>query len=201
MTHVPPPLKRVIDVLSELPSIGPRQATRLAFYLVNQGKNTIDALASGIGALANIKTCSECFFIHQTPNPICGICSDPARNHAIIAIIEKETDLLSLEHTKKFNGRYCIIGEIPKNGVLEDAQKLRVEHLKSHIGKMHNGKAEELIFALNPTATGNFHASLLMREFAPFANRLSRLGRGLPTGGEIEFADDETLGSSLERRT
>src|SRR5882724_10490764 len=89
MTHVPPPLKRVIDVLSELPSIGPRQATRLAFYLVNQGKNTIDALASGIGALANIKTCSECFFIHQTPNPICGICSDPARNHAIIAIIEK----------------------------------------------------------------------------------------------------------------
>jgi len=200
MPHLPPPIKHIIDILSDLPSIGPRQATRLAFYLVGQGKNAIETLASGVDSLKHIKTCSDCFFLHQNAHALCSICADPKRHHTTIAIVEKETDLLSLEHTKKFTGRYCIIGEIPKNGILEDWQKLRLEQLKSRIHKHHGGKIEEILLALNPTSSGDFHASLLMKELIPFAARVSRLGRGLPTGGEIEFADDETLGSALERR-
>jgi recombination protein RecR len=116
-------------------------------------------------------------------------------------VVEKETDLLSLENAGKFNGRYFIIGEIPKTGILEDWQKLRLQNLKSCTQKELQGKAEEIILALNPTSTGDFNASLLARELESFAKKISRLGRGLPTGGEIEFADDETLGSALERRS
>jgi len=112
--------------------------------------------------------------------------------------------LLSLENTGKFAGRYFVIGEIPKTGFLEESQKLRMQSLKNFITKEPpaglGGKAEEIIFGFNPTSLGDFQASLLMKELAPFGKKISRLGRGLPTGGEIEFADDETLSSAMERR-
>jgi recombination protein RecR len=116
-------------------------------------------------------------------------------------IVEKETDLLSLENAGKFTGKYLVLGEIAKTGILESWQKLRLQNLKSIIQKEMQGKAEEIILALNPTSMGDFNASALARELEPFTKKISRLGRGLPTGGEIEFADDETLGSALERRS
>ena len=115
-------------------------------------------------------------------------------------VVEKETDLISLENTKKFAGRYFIIGEIPKTGVLETSQKLRLQNLKTFIQKELGGKAQEIVLGFNPTSLGDLQASLLMKELAPLTAKMSRLGRGLPTGGEIEFADDETLGASLDRR-
>ena len=112
---------------------------------------------------------------------------------------------MSLESTDKFNGRYFILGSIPKSGVLEDWQKLRLQGLKTFIEKdlahsTSSGQAEEIILGFNLTSVGDFHSSLLEKELKPLAKKISRLGRGLPTGGEIEFADDETLGSALERR-
>jgi recombination protein RecR len=115
-------------------------------------------------------------------------------------VVEKETDYLSLENTKKFTGRYFIIGPVPKTGFLEVWQKSRLLSLKKFIESDLGGKADEIILAFNPTTLGDFQTSLLLKELIPLAGRISRLGRGLPTGGEIEFADDDTLGSALERR-
>lgn len=197
---LPSSVQKLIAVLSELPSIGPRQATRLVFYLINRGENQIHELARSTEELKKIKICERCFFIHENPGNLCDICSDPSRDQSLILIAEKETDLLSLENTGKFRGRYFILGPLPKTGLLSDWQKLRLQSLKSFIQKELNGEAKEIILGMNPTSLGDFHASILTKELAPFAKKISRLGRGLPTGGEIEFADDETLGSALERR-
>ncbi len=215
--RLPDPIERFIAKLSELPSLGPRQATRLAFHLLRMGENNVRELGDAVQGMRTVKTCARCFFVHRNDNGLCDICRDPRRVQSVIMVVEKETDLLSLESSGKFGGRYFIIGEIPKTGILEDWQKLRLQNLKSFIQKelspstgsgqggkapsTGSGQAEEIVLALNPTSTGDFNASLLARELEPFAKKISRLGRGLPTGGEIEFADDETLGSALDRRS
>jgi recombination protein RecR len=210
---LPDPIQKVADELSDLPSIGPRQAIRLAFYLVALKKEEIRALAVNIDGLRVVKTCERCFFVHQNENGLCDICKNPNRNQRIIMVVEKETDYISLENTHKFTGRYFIVGPVPKTGLLEDWQKARLASLKTFIQNnltdeagpstpqgLRSGQADEIILAFNPTSLGDFQASLLMKELAPLAKRMNRLGRGLPTGGEIEFADDETLGSALDRR-
>ncbi len=204
-TKLPEAIRKLAAELAELPSIGPRQAVRLALYLVDQGKENIALLAGAISNLGKIKTCERCFFVHQNQDSLCDICKNPSRNQGVIMMVEKETDLISLENTGKFNGRYFILGPIPKTGVLEDAQKLRLQSLKSLITKSPsagglNGQAEEIILAFNPTSVGDFNSSLVAKELAPLAKKISRLGIGLPSGGEIEFADDETLGGAIDKR-
>lgn len=115
-------------------------------------------------------------------------------------VVEKETDLLSLEKTGRFKGRYLVLGEMPRTGVLTSEQKRRLAVLIKTLEALPSGKAEEIILAFNPTGLGDFHASLVSKELSPLAIKMSRLGRGLPSGGEIEFADDETLGSAFEGR-
>lgn len=200
MAAIPEPIQKLINKFAELPSIGPRQATRLAFYLIGQGSDTINSLARNLDELKKIKICSRCFFVHRNENNLCSFCMDKARKQNVIAVVEKETDLLSIENTKKFNGRYFILGIIPKTGILDDWQKLRLQSLKTFIQKELSGKAEEIILAFNPTSNGDFNSTLITKELQPLTKKITRLGRGLPTGGEIEFADDETLGSALEQR-
>ncbi|MBI4094801.1 MAG: recombination protein RecR [Candidatus Liptonbacteria bacterium] len=201
MTRLPESIRRLIEQLSDLPSLGPRQARRLVFHLIGLGKNSIHDLAMSMRALEGVKICSQCFFVHENEGLLCDICGNAARKKGVIALVEKETDLLSIEHTGKFSGRYLILGSISKTGLLEEWQKLRLQALKNFAAKELGGKADEIIIALNPTANGDFHASALMRELRPIAQKITRLGRGLPSGGEIEFADDETLGSALEKRS
>lgn len=198
---LPDPIQKVADELSELPSIGPRQAIRLAFYLVGRKKEHIRALALAVDGLRHIKICERCFFVHQNDGDLCDICKNPNRNQSIIMVVEKETDLVSLENTRKFTGRYFIVGPVPKTGLLEDWQKARLASLKAFIQGNLGGQADEIVLAFNPTSLGDLQATLLMKELAPLSKKMNRLGRGLPTGGEIEFADDETLGSALDRRS
>jgi len=196
----PQQIKNFIESFSGLPGIGPRQATRLAFKLISGGKNKIEELARAVYELKNLKICSNCFFIHSNADPFCEICKNPNRRKDIIMIVEKETDLISLERPKKFNGRYLILGELSKNGILESGEKLRLNNLKNFINKELNGQAEEIIIATNPTTYGDLNASIIVKELNGLAKKITRLGRGIPTGGEIEFADEETLSSALERR-
>jgi recombination protein RecR len=203
---LPEPIKKVADELSRLPSIGPRQAIRLSFYLTNESKENIHNLAVNINNLRNIKICERCFFPHQNKENLCDICADKNRAQDIIIIVEKETDLISLENTGKFSGKYFIIGQIPKSGILENWQKLRLQSLKKFIEKGSEegglgGTTKEIILGFNPTSLGDFQSSILIKELTPLTKKITRLGRGLPTGGEIEFADDETLGSALDRRS
>ncbi|MDP3015006.1 MAG: toprim domain-containing protein [bacterium] len=206
---LPDPIKTFIQIFSTLPGIGIRQATRLAFKLINSGRNRIEETAKAISDLKYLKICSECFFVYDADSRrlnadkrginLCNICLDQNRQKDIIAIIEKETDLISLERTKKFKGHYLILGEFAKTGFLESSQKLRLNHLKNRI-KKEFGQAEEIIIAFNPTTYGDLNFSVIAKELSPFAKKITRLGRGIPTGGEIEFADEETLTSALERR-
>lgn len=206
----PDSIKKFINIFSELPSIGPRQATRLAFYLISRGKNSLSEISSAVSDLKNIKICSDCFFIYsdqirltgdQAKNTLCNICSDKNRAKGTIMIIEKETDLVSIERTRKFNGRYLVLGELKKGGILEADQKLRLGNLKSFIKKLNGEIAEEIIIATNPTTYGDLSAMIIKKELEGVAKKFSRLGRGIPTGGEIEFADEETLEQALERRS
>ena len=205
---LPEPIKKFVEVFSKLPSIGPRQATRLAFYIAGLGKNKVKEISEAIAGLNGLTTCSRCFRTFTKGGPstssgstICSICKDPTRVKGLVAIVEKETDLLSLEKTKKFNGWYLVIGELHKNGELEPEQKLRLSALKNYIKKELNGRAEEIILATNPTVYGDLNAVTLKKELEGVAEKITRLGRGIPTGGEIEFADEETLGQAIEKRS
>ena len=193
---LPEPIKKFIDFFSDLPSIGPRQATRLAFFLINQGKNFITNLSGAVAGLANIKLCAECFFVHQNKGELCNICSNDKRDSEIVAIIEKESELLSLEKTGKFNGRYFIIGELKKDGILSDAQKMKLDYLK----RRRPEGIKETIIATNPTIYGDLSAHAIEMELRGWAKKITRLGRGLPTGGELEFSDPDTLGAAVENR-
>ena len=204
---LPPQIKKFIEVFSALPSIGPRQATRLAFHIKNMGDAAIKELSQTINDLNGIETCSQCFFTYdkrqlkpEASNNLCAICRNPQRRRDIIAIVEKETDLISLEKTKKFFGRYLVLGELKKDSILNSVQKLRLNNLKSFIKKELNSSAEEIILALGLKPYGDLNASLINQEVKDLTKKITRLGRGIPTGGEIEFADEDTLEGALANR-
>ena len=181
--------------------------------MISSGKNKLEETAKAVADLKSVKICSNCFFIHSNHNNLCNICQDKTRKNDIIMIVEKETDLVSIERTKKFHGRYLVLGELAKTGVLESSQKLRLNHLKDFIKNLpvshsefavadeeSHGIAEEIIIATNPTTYGDLNAMIIKKELEEYAKKFSRLGRGIPTGGEIEFADEETLEQALKRR-
>lgn len=189
---LPEQIKKFINKFSSLPAIGPRQATRLAFHITNLGKNEIYDLAKSIADLQSLKTCPLCFYITDQK---CPICSNTSRRNDIVCVIEKETDLMSLEKAKKYNGIYLILGELNKSGSLAVDQKLKLNSLKLR------APLEEIILGINPTAYGDLNAALIYQEIKSLAKKVTRLGRGIPTGGEIEFADPDTLGSALDNRS
>ena len=197
--RTPKVIKSLVDILAALPGIGPRQAVRLAFYLIRQGKSSQKELEEAIASLQLVGICGRCFYIHEGEG-LCEICADEKRDHSVIAIVEKETDLMSIESTGKFKGRFLVLGEFGRGGLLEADQKLKLKSLKSWIEKELGGKAKEIVIAFNPNTQGDFVATQITKELEGAAKKMTRLGMGIPSGGEIEFADEEALGSALERR-
>lgn len=194
---VPDAIEKFIKLASKLPGIGPRQATRLGFFLAHQEKSTLEELIKSLSDIKSLKLCAECFLPHTSSNGLCPICRDPKRENKIIAVVEKETDLISLEQTKQFNGRYLILGDLRKDGVLESEQRKRLAVLKD---SLKGDKAKEIILALSPTTYGDLNASVIAQEVRPLSEKVTRLGRGIPTGGEVEFADEDTLSQALKNR-
>jgi recombination protein RecR len=197
---LPEEIKKFVEEFEKLPSIGPRQATRLAFRLIASGQAHLSDLANAVAGLKRVKICPRCFFVHSEKTDLCSICSDMSRLNDTFMIIEKETELMSIERTKKYKGKYLVLGELTRSGVLETWQKMRLNVLKKIITAELNGKTKEIIIALNPSTYGDLNSSLIEKELRDYTEKISRLGRGIPTGGEIEFADEETLSHSLTRR-
>lgn len=201
----PEAIKHLAEQLSKLPSLGPRQATRLSFYLAGLPRDEVNELADAVKGVASIKRCTDCFSLAAETNTlhagrqVCDICSNPRRDQAMAAIVEKETDLQTLEKTKAFSGRYLVLGLLPKDGVLSADQKRRLERLKKL--PPAGGAFDEVIIALSPTTYGDLNASLIAHELRAVAKKITRLGRGIPTGAEIEFADEETLLGALKNRS
>lgn len=197
---LPKEIKKLIETFSNYPGLGPRQATRIVFFIIQQGKNEIEKLNSDFKDLRNVKICPYCFFPFFSQENLCSICSDEKRDKQIIAIIEKETDLVSIEKSKIFNGCYFILGELSKKEILEPSQKLRLKSLKERIKKESGEKIKEIILCFPASTYGDFNVALVKEEIKNFVEKITHLSRGLPTGGEIEFADKETLKGAMENR-
>ena len=197
---IPEPIRKFIESFSRLPSIGPRLASRLAFSLTLLDKQELEKIKQAIWGIQSLERCPNCFFFRQKPKKLCDICANPSRNPKIVAIVENETDLLALEQINRLNSHYLILGEITKDGLIQAEQKFRLQGLKNRIKKDLGGQLEELIIALNPNTFADLTSEIISQEFKTLAKTITRLGRGMPTGGEIEFADEETLIQALERR-
>ena len=151
-----------------------------------------------------MKLCAFCFNPFNSGVELCAVCKDPMRDKSILCVVEKEEDLATLEQTKTFQGLYFILGGTVGNLRKEDLQNLRTEELKARIEHPETfgvqASFQEIILALNPTTEGEATALYLERELKYAKVKLTRLGRGLPIGGELEYADAETLRQSLENR-
>jgi recombination protein RecR len=194
----PSPLKNLIDQLSKLPEIGPRAATRLAFFMLNQPEDYIKNLSQAIQELkAKTKICKNCF--NLTSASICDICADAKRDQNLICVVEDILDILPIEKTRRYQGAYHVLGGLiaPIDGITPD--KLRIKELAERIKKL-NAKKTEIILALNPTTEGDTTALYLERTLKPLNIKVSRLGRGLSSGSDLEYADETTLINALQNR-
>ncbi len=198
---LPRPIEEAAKKISSLPSIGGRQAIRLVFYLIKKGPETIKELQGALLALSEkIAICDLCFLpFEKNGGDLCPICKDNSRNKKIICVVEKETDLISMEKTGKFKGLYYILGGAISPLDQESSKSIRLTQLVQRI-KNSKEKIEELIIATNPTSSGTLTAMYVERETKDLVLKITHLGRGLPTGGEIEFADEETLTNAIENR-
>lgn len=205
----PPSIQKLIGQFSKFPTVGPRTAARFVFYLIKLPKEEVEKLLKSISDLREkISLCSFCFNTFEkrsAEQKLCSICSHPSRDKSSLCVVEKETDLLSLEKIKKYKGLYFILGGTVSTLRKEDIKKLRtkelIERIKDSSSFIKDSSGfKEIILAINPTTEGEATALYLERTLKPLKIKTTRLGRGLPIGGELEYADEETLSSALEGR-
>lgn len=190
------PIARLIEELNKLPGIGPKSAQRLTYYLLRAPVEEVQALADAIKAVKEKLTlCSICLNI--TDSDPCSICRDEQRDHTKICVVEEPIDILPLERTKKYKGLYHVLHGViaPTDGI--GPEELKIKELLS---RLNNGIVTEVILATNPNLEGEATAMYLQRLIAPIGIRVTRLARGLPYGGDLEYADDVTLSRALEGR-
>jgi recombination protein RecR len=190
------PIQDLIDELSRLPGIGPKSAQRLAFYIVKAPAEDARRLAEAlIGAKDKVRFCRECFSVAE--GELCRICRDPGRDPAVICVVEEPKDQASIERAGVVKGRYHVLGGAisPLDGIGPD--DLRVQELLDRVQR--NG-VREVILATNPNLEGNATAMYVAALLKPSGVSVTRLASGLPVGGDLEYADEVTLGQALEGR-
>ena len=189
---LPRPIQNLIDEFAKLPSVGPRQAARFVFHLINQPKDEIEKFAKKLFILKKIKHCHFCNRVIEA-EILCSICKDKNRDRTMICVVEKDTDIENLEKTKRYNGLYYVIGTEDEN-----RQLARLKDLFERI-KKSNKQVEEIIVATDATTEGetiSLYAAKMFKNL-PAVRRVTRLGRGLSTGSELEYMDEDTLANAL----
>ncbi len=189
----PQPFQKLIDNFSNLPSIGPKLAERLVLYLFKQNDNQIKELSQNINNLKNLKTCSRCFNLSE--NNLCKICRDSQRDQKTLCVVEDPLDIFAIERTKTYTGLYYVLG-----GTAENPEKIKYLKIPQLLQRIKKENIKEIIIATNPTTEGDLTALYLKRKLKPFQLKVTRLARGLSTGGDIEYADEITLSSALDNR-
>jgi len=190
------PLARLIDELSKLPGVGPKTAQRLAYYILRAPVTDAESLAAAVRSVkTDLLYCSTCFNIAET-DP-CAVCRADDRDRSIVCVVEEPLDVLAIERTNMYRGVYHVLhGAIsPVNGVRPD--DLRISELGDRVRR---GGVEELILATNPNLEGEATAMYIAQSLGDVAVRVTRLARGLPMGGDLEYADELTVGRALEGR-
>ena len=186
----------LIDELGRLPGVGPKGAQRIAFHLLATEPGDVERLAATLIRVKNeVKFCSICGNVAEAD--VCRICNDPRRDPAIICVVEEPKDVVAIERTREFRGRYHVLGGAisPIDGVGPD--DLRIREL---LGRLRDGTVTELILATDPNLEGEATATYLARLLNPMGLTVTRLASGLPVGGDLEYADEVTLGRALEGR-
>ena len=192
----PAPLERLIDELRRLPGIGPKSAQRIAFHLLKGSRDDAKRLAGAVGELLDaLRTCSLCHCI--TDQEVCATCRDPARSDRVICVVEEPHNLIAVERTRDFKGRYHVLhGSLsPIQGVGPD--ELRIQGL---LDRVRPGGVDEVILATSPTVEGEATAVYLSRLLKPLGVKVTRIAMGVPVGSDLEWADEVTMAKALEGR-
>ena len=195
---LPESLQSLINALERLPGIGPKSASRLAFYFLRAPEEVSQDLASALANLkANTTLCQECFNITEAGRERCEICESTQRDGSLVCVVEEALDVLALERTGGFQGKYHVL-----QGVLSPIEGIGPEDLKIKqlIARVSQGEIREVILATNPSMEGDATALYLRQHLEPFGVRVNRLARGLPVGGDLEYADQNTLLRALSGR-
>jgi len=195
---LPEPVQNLVNALSRLPGIGPKTASRLTFHLLRSSDDLAGDLAN---ALLNLKSgttyCQTCFNITVAGRVECEICASPERDAGLICVVEEALDVLALERTAGFQGRYHVL-----HGALSPIEGIGPEDLKVRelLERVQAGGVQEVILATNPSMEGDYTAAYLSQQLQSSPVRLTRLARGLPVGGDLEYADQNTLLRALSGR-
>ena len=195
---LPEPILNLINALERLPGIGPKSASRLAFYFLRADELISSELAEALtGLKEKIAYCSECFNITEAGRELCEVCANPKRDASVICVLEDALDVLALERTGAYQGRYHVLGGVlnPIEGVGPDDIKIR-----PLVERVARGGIREVILATNPSMEGDTTAMYLQQQLRATGVHITRLARGLPMGGDLEYADQNTLLRALQGR-
>lgn len=189
----PKSFQKLIENFSSLPSVGPKMAERLVLHLFKQSPEKVQAFAENLENIQNLKSCQKCFNIAE--EELCDICKDAHRNSKAICVVEEPLDIISIEKTKVYSGLYHVLGGIIYSD--EKSVELKIPEL---LKRITDEQVEEVIIAMNPTTEGDATAFYLKNKLKGFNIKVTRLARGMATGGDIEYADEITLSSALTNR-
>ncbi len=197
MSYYSPSIEKLIESFEKLPSIGHKTAQRLAFYMLDLSQEEVEDFTNSIlNAKKNLHFCSKCFNISDT-DP-CNICSNPKRDGSIICVVEDVRDVIAMERTHEFGGVYHVLhGSIsPMNGIGPDDIKI-----KELLSRTMNGDVKEVILATNPRVEGEATSMYISKLLKPLGIKTTRIARGIPVGGDLEYTDEITLTKALEGRS
>jgi recombination protein RecR len=186
----------LIDELGRLPGVGPKGAQRIAFHLLQADPADVRRLADVLVEVkAKVRFCRTCFNVSEAEQ--CRICSDPRRDPSVICVVEEYKDVVAIERTREFKGRYHVLGGAisPIDGI--GPEQLRIREL---LTRLSDDRVTEIILATDPNLEGEATATFLIRQLKPLGLRLTRLASGLPVGGDLEYADEVTLGRAFVGR-
>jgi recombination protein RecR len=196
MQGIAEPVSRLIDEFVKLPGVGPKTAQRLAYYVLRLPDEEARRLAEAIVQVKErVTLCSVCFNV--TEHSPCAICANPARDHGKICVVEEPLDITALERTRSYRGVYHVL-----HGALNPLEGIGPDDIKvaELVNRVRSGEVAEVIVATNPNVLGDNTLNWIVAQLAPLRVRVTRLARGLPMGGDLEYADDLTLTRAMEGR-
>ena len=197
--RLPEPIDKLINALERLPGIGPKSASRLAFFLLRAPDEVPEELSQALAGLkAKIAFCQDCFNITAAGRTRCAICDDPNRDPGVLCVVEEALDVVALERVGAYDGRYHVL-----HGVLSPIEGIGPGDLKIKplLDRVAGGRVREVIVATNPSMEGDATALYLQQQLRSTGVKITRLARGLPVGGDLEYADQNTLLRALSGRS
>ncbi len=193
----PKSLQNLINQLSKLPEIGPKAATRMAFYLLSQDQSELNNLSLAVKELkSQINLCPQCFNLTEKDKEFCPICLDGKRDKSTLCLVENLLNIIPIEKTRQYHGLYHVLGGLISPGNGFGPEKLKINQLVNRI-KKNNPTIKEVIFALSPTTEGDTTTLYIERFLQPLGIKTSRLARGLSIGSDLEYIDENTLSSAF----